>query len=140
MTNVTVRSDGRARQYQMTGGGSCSSSLRCAKQKCFRSEACKTVHREETKKCHPKEERKREEDRRTSRLQGQGAGPRGDAQHGCPVGRPSTRIPQVNLTPLGGTGLWREAARAILTCLSRCSIITEPPKYRKEAPFSPLLQ
>lgn len=26
-----------------------------------------------------------------------------------------------------------------LTCLSRCSVITEPPKYRKEAPFPPFV-
>ena len=71
----------------MTGGGGCSSSHRCVdKQKCFRSEACKTVHREETKKCHPKKERKKKRRRQKDQ---QAAGSGGWASGRCPAWLPS---------------------------------------------------
>ena len=77
---MTVRSDGRARQSDVTAGESGGSSHRCVdKKKCFRSDARKTVHREETKKCHPENRKKR---RRRKKGQ-QAAGLGGPASGSC---------------------------------------------------------
>ena len=84
-----------------------------------------------------KEEEKKKEGPADCRVRGPGLGelPSLAARWGgfAPVNSGERR--KANLTPAWRHGPWREAACVHPPCLSRCSVITEPPKYPQGGPI-----